>query len=110
MPEPSSLLSYTKEAIASESDGFTCVLDPLLSLHEVEQAVWRELHSLEGVHFPRLVVRRVHDGICLQGILETENLDSVPDIAELVRKIGHVDHVVNQLLVRDAVCPSRRPR
>ena len=88
----------------------TAVSDPLLSHHEIEQSVWRELQSIPRVHFYSLTVRRVRDGICLQGVVEAEDSDSAADICDLVRRIAQIETVVNHLLVRECPNPSRVPR
>ncbi len=99
-------------AIPQESDWpdsvtACAVSDPLLSHHEIEHSIWRELQSVPGVHFSSLTVRRVRDGVCLQGIMEAVDNDSAPDICGLVRQIAQIENVVNQLLVREA---PRLPR
>ena len=95
---------------AQDSLGATAVSDPLLALHEVEQAVWRELHSAPGVHFTSLTVRRTRDGVCLQGVMETDDAASSLDVDSLVRRVAEVENVVNQLLIREPIRPSRLPR
>jgi hypothetical protein len=82
--------------------------DPLLGQHEVEQSIWRELQSAPGVHFSSLTVRRVRDGVCLQGVMEADE-DSSCDVCDIVKRVAHVENVLNQLLVRESGAP-RLPR
>src|SRR6185503_9800889 len=41
--------------------------------HSVEQEVQRELLAEPSLRFASLVVRRIDDGVCLQGVLEGDN-------------------------------------
>jgi hypothetical protein len=92
-----------------DSDG-VAVSDPLLGLHEVEQTIWRELHSLPRVHFSSLTVRRIGgDGVCLQGVMETDDQEA-PDFDCVVKRVAGVGNVVNQLLVRETADSVRLPR
>lgn len=65
--------------------------------HAIETAVRRKLSCQEGVHFLELVVRRVSDGVCLEGVMQSEV--GCPDIAEVVRGIAGVERVINHLLI-----------
>lgn len=85
----------------------TAISDPLLIHHEVEQAIWRELHSTPGLHFSSLTVRRVSQGVCLQGVVEVDGDATCPDICKLVKRVAQVDTVVNLLLVCEAPRPVR---
>ena len=93
-----------------DSAGDTAISDPLLTHHEIEHAVWRELHSIPGVRFSSLIVRRTHNGLCLQGVMETDDDVAALDVDSLVRRVAKVDNVVNLLLVREPSNPSRIPR
>lgn len=66
--------------------------------HRVERLVQQMLLARTDVSFPSLTVRRLPNGLCLQGIMETG--DNVPDILRTVRSIAMVDHVLNHLVVR----------
>lgn len=85
----------------------TVISDPLLSHHEVEQTIWRELHSAPGLHFSSLTVRRVPQGVCLQGVVEVDGDATCPDICKLVKRVAQVDNVVNLLLLCEAPRPVR---
>ena len=60
--------------------------------------VRRELLSRPGLEFSSLVVRRVHDGVCLQGVLEAN--ESNADVCDLARSVAGVERVLNHLVVR----------
>ncbi|REJ92275.1 MAG: BON domain-containing protein [Planctomycetota bacterium] len=67
--------------------------------HHIEQQVRRALLAEEDLHFSRLVVRRVADGVCLEGTLYLDpGRDSV-DVDRLARQVAGVDLVINHLLV-----------
>lgn len=88
------------EASEQETGGIA-VSDPLLGQHEVEQNIWRELQMASGGDFSSLIVRRLHDGVCLQGVLETENAGFLGAMDSLVKRVACVDRVLNQLVVRE---------
>ncbi|MEZ6049788.1 MAG: hypothetical protein R3C02_00110 [Planctomycetaceae bacterium] len=65
--------------------------------HAIELAVRKRLSKEKGIRFMELVVRRMPDGICLDGVVHTDG--NCPDVAKVVREIAKVDRVVNHLLV-----------
>ncbi len=74
------------------------VLDPTESgvIHTVEYEVRRLLLAVPGVDFQSLVVRRVPDGICLEG-----TCDDLPvDVAAVVRDATGIEVVKNHLVVK----------
>jgi hypothetical protein len=71
-----------------------------LASHQVECAVQRRLMDEPGLHFSSLVIRRVKDGVCLQGVLEAD-ADS-PDLSKLARQVEGVDRVIDQVVVHQA--------
>lgn len=71
------------------------------SPHVIERQVCRVLTSQPGLSFSGLVVRRLGDGVCLSGVLETS--DDATDVCGLARQVAGVNEVVNRLLVRSAV-------
>jgi hypothetical protein len=75
--------------------------------HHVESEVRRTLLSEPELSFTSLVVRRVPDGVCLEGVLETG--DDAPDVCRLARQVLGVERVINHLLVRSRL-PSPRKR
>ena len=66
--------------------------------HQVERAIQRELLGQPGLKFSSLVIRRVRDGVCLEGVVEAN--DESPDVCRLVRMAAGVDQVLNHLVVR----------
>lgn len=67
------------------------------SPHQVEQDVQRALLSEPSLRFASLVVRRIDNGVCLQGVVET-NADS-PDVCTIAQGIPGVGQVLNRLVV-----------
>ena len=71
------------------------------SHHQVEQNVQRELLAHPDLSFSSLVVRRVRNGVCLEGVLEGH--DRLPDVSSLVQSIAGVETVINHLVVLKGV-------
>jgi osmotically-inducible protein OsmY len=69
-----------------------------VSPHQVEQEVRRALLSQPNLHFSSLVVRRIADGVCLQGILHQMDAGS-PDVCSIAQKVTGVNCVLNHLLI-----------
>lgn len=67
-------------------------------IQQLAQNVRRELLNCPGLQFSSLVVRRIQNGVCLEGVLETN--DSNDDVCRLVRGVAGVDRVLNHLVVR----------
>ncbi|HVJ84642.1 MAG TPA: hypothetical protein VM452_03300 [Caulifigura sp.] len=83
--------------------GEYCPLDySECSEHEYERDIQRRLLDAPGLHFSSLVVRRLDNGICVQGVLETSGPHL--DLGRIVREISGVENVVNQVVVRE--CPD----
>jgi|SRR5690606_38196773 len=70
------------------------------SPHRMERGIQRLLASQPGISVSNLVVRRVGNGVCLTGIVETSGEEA--DVCGLVKKFGGVEAVMNRLLVRAA--------
>ncbi len=66
--------------------------------HLTELHVRRHLMKQSGLSFSSLVVRRMNNGVCLQGVVES--CDDEPDFARLVREVAAVEKVVSQVVVR----------
>lgn len=66
------------------------------SPHQVEQDVQRALLSQPNLRFASLVVRRIDNGVCLQGVVEAD-ADS-PDISTIAQGIPGVGQVLNRLV------------
>ena len=74
------------------------------SPHQIEQDVRSALLSQPTLRFSSLVVRRIADGVCLQGVLESD--EGSPDVCTIAQRIAGVNCVLNHLLIapnRDAV-------
>jgi hypothetical protein len=84
---------------ASHSEGSGLVDAP----HGLEQAVHRRLRSQPGLHIASLVIRRIPNGVCLEGVLES---DADHDVCNLVRSVAGVDAVLNHLVIRNRIQPS----
>jgi hypothetical protein len=65
--------------------------------HGLEQAVHRRLCAQPGLQIASLVIRRIPNGVCLEGVLEC---DSDQDVCNLVKSVAGVDEVLNHLVVR----------
>lgn len=78
----------------------TLVLSPddsvMLHPHRLEQDVRNRLMAEPSLNFTSLVVRRVHDGLCLEGVLEADDSD---DVSLLVRRVCGATPVLNHLVV-----------
>ena len=70
--------------------------------HAVETRVCRELLSSPQLSVSSLVVRRMPNGVCLEGIVEVHD-DSV-DVDAVVKQISGVEEVRNHLLVCAGRC------
>ncbi len=66
----------------------------------LEADVRRELLAQDGLRFSSLVVRRVADGVCLEGVLELD--DENADVTAAALRIDGVTNVQNHLHVRNA--------
>jgi len=70
--------------------------DPLHDGHHIECDVRRRLMTHPSLSFTSLVIRRIRDGVCLQGVLETP---ADPDeIRRLATQVDGVDRVLNRLV------------
>lgn len=77
-----------------DSDGSGCHELP----HATELQVRQHLLDQNDLTFSSLVVRRMNNGVCLQGVVESRNDE--PDFARLVREVAAVEKVISQLVVR----------
>ncbi len=64
--------------------------------HQVEEEVRRQLLSDPNLHFSDLVIRRLPDGVCLEGFLDV-NCDS-GHISDLAQRVAGVETVLNRLI------------
>ncbi|MCH2204125.1 MAG: hypothetical protein MK102_19340 [Fuerstiella sp.] len=68
--------------------------------HTVEINVRRELLSHPTLQFASLVIRRIDDGVCLEGVLDTNG--DTADVCTLARKVAGVEQVLNHLVTHGA--------
>ena len=68
--------------------------------HSMEQEVLHELMSEPNLRFASLVIRRIDDGVCLQGVIE--DVEDAPDICSIARRVKGVNQVINHV-----VCTKR---
>lgn len=93
------------------SDSTIAVIEPRFCHdppHQVETDVQRVLVSQPELHFKSLVVRRVANGVCLEGVLEVD--DNAPDVTRLARQVAGVEFVLNRLIVRSRGNARRKRR
>ena len=67
------------------------------STHQLEADVRRALTLAEGLDIGSLVVHRLPDGICLEGVIRVSSDDF--DVCRAVREIEGVGEVVNRLVI-----------
>lgn len=72
--------------------------------HRLEQDVRNRLMAEPSLNFTSLVVHRVRDGLCLEGVLEVDDAD---DVSTLVRQVCGATPVLNHLVVH---CNRELPR
>ncbi len=73
------------------------VLPPKNLPHSVETDVHRELTSHPGLTVSSLVVRRLANGVCLEGVVRID--DDAVDLNETIRRITGATRVLNRLVV-----------
>jgi hypothetical protein len=73
--------------------------------HRLEHAVQRHLLAHPQLRFSTLVIRRIPNGVCLEGVLEG---GANFDVCGLARSISGVNKVLNHLVVRQR-CDSDGP-
>lgn len=92
------------EAVENQADGDTVLLSPddsvLLHPHRLEQEIRNRLMEEPSLHFTSLVVRRLPDGLCLEGVLETN--DDTDTVSSVVHDICGAMQVLNHLVVHRA--------
>ena len=88
---------------AAEHEVFTAALP-----HAMEANVRRKLLSEVGLNFSSLVVRRIPNGVCLEGVLEVGDRDI--DVTSMARLVAGVEEVQNHLLVRQNASAKRSNR
>lgn len=89
-------LASNRQAQSQEHCRPSSAVPHLLGPHSLELAVQRQLLALPDVRFPRLVVRRLPDGVLLEGVVEISSEE--PDFDTSVRAIAGVETVLNHLV------------
>jgi osmotically-inducible protein OsmY len=72
--------------------------------HSLEARIRHDLMAVPELRFSSLVVRRIPDGVCLEGVVSTSAEDS--KLCQLVREVAGVNAVLNHLVV----CPETQPK
>ena len=84
------------------SDSVVAVIEPHFCAdppHKIESEVRRTLIAQPDLHFKVLVVRRVPNGVCLEGVLDADN--GAPGVDQVARQVAGVQRVINRLMVRN---------
>ncbi len=85
-----------------ECRGVTCAAETneesCCGPHDVELGVRRQLLAQPRLQFNSLVVRRIDDGVCLEGIVETDA--DRDDVDRLAVTVAGVNRVLNRLVLR----------
>ena len=75
------------------------------SPHSVEERVQRLLLSDSRFHFSTLVVHRIADGVCVQGVVETEK--DCEQLCSVIQSVPGVRRVLNQLVICTKAVPPK---
>ncbi len=75
-----------------------------VSPHRIEEEVRRCLAASPQLRIHSLVVRRIDQGICLQGVVDSP--ESTRDACSIARTVSGVDRVLNRLMVAPSA-PAR---
>jgi osmotically-inducible protein OsmY len=73
--------------------------------HRVELDVRRQLLANPRLNFSSLVVRRMRDGVCLEGVVETD--ERLDDVGRIVGAVAGVNTVLNRLVLRRPPAPAK---
>ena len=95
----------TREGTGSSPPRFAFEAIDAPSPHQVELDVQRALLAQPKLHFASLVVRRINNGVCLQGVLESD-ADS-PDVCSIAQRVSGVRQVLNHLVVAVSRLPGK---
>jgi hypothetical protein len=66
--------------------------------HSYEARIRHDLMAVPELEFSSLVVHRIPDGICLEGVVSTTSDDV--DVCQRVREVAGVNAVLNHLVMR----------
>ena len=96
----------SREGTGSSPPRFAAeALGDFQSPHQIELEVQRELLSQPSLHFASLVVRRINNGVCLQGVLQAD-ADSA-DVCRIAQRVSGVRQVLNHLVVTGEHLPPK---
>jgi hypothetical protein len=73
--------------------------------HGVELDVRRRLLAHPRLHFSSLVVRRLRDGVCLEGVVETDA--ELDDVDQFVGAVSGVSTILNRLVLQRPPAPPK---
>jgi hypothetical protein len=72
--------------------------------HLIEQDVRRKLLAHDEWEFQSLVVHRMPEGVCLQGVLACDDPKTIDDIVKVTEKIPGITKVINQIVSQKKPC------
>lgn len=75
---------------------------PSTQAHLMESGVRRKLMEDPGLSVSSLVVRRIPNGVCLEGVVHVH--DTKSDVKSIARQVLGVQEVQNHLLVCSDTC------
>ena len=81
-------------------DSSSCSDSHFSLAHVIELAVQRELLARKKWSFHSLVVHRMRDGICLQGVVQGGKDTDTGEICDLAREVAGVTNVINHLVLQ----------
>ena len=76
----------------------------LPSIHSLEMRIRHDLMAVPQLRFSSLVVHRIPDGVCLEGVVTTTAEEAT--VSQLVKQVAGVDEVLNHLVI----CPESQPK
>jgi len=88
------------DPVPSNSTVIASTLTDTTRGHDLEREVQRRLLEEPGLRFTSLVIRRLNDGVCIQGVLETDS--DAPDLTTLAKQVAGVDRVIDQVVIHQA--------
>ena len=85
------------DPVPADSGIFRGLLPDSFHTHSIERQVQRRLLAQPNLRFSSLVVRRLPNGVCLEGVLEATD---GADINSLAQQVNGVQNVINRLVVQ----------
>lgn len=82
----------------------TASTSPRSEGHSLEARIRHDLMAVPELRFSSLVVHRIPDGVCLEGVVNTAADEA--GFRQLVREVAGVNEVLNHLVV----CPDPQPK